>query len=91
VKSIQEVLKSCDHQVPICYQKKVVCLHQKLCDGTPFTALGGKRIQKCRRIIRFKIGREFRLLYQKSESGLVPDILITRQRFESILKLRSKK
>lgn len=86
--SIQKVIKDCPCQPPRCHLEKVRVLHQQLLSGIPYPHLGGKRIRQNREIIRFKIGRNWRLLYLRKAEGIEPYCLITRQKFEQILMRR---
>ena len=86
--SLQQVLSKCPHQVPDCHIQRAMELHQQLTEGASFNRLGGKRIKQSPHIIRFKIGRGWRLLYLEQGPRLVPYCLIARQRFEQTIKRR---
>jgi hypothetical protein len=86
--AIQEVLEACSCPPPHCHAERVKSLHDQLISGIPYPQLCGKRIRQSKDLIRFKIGRDWRLLYQRMGNELVPYRLITRQQFEQILKRR---
>jgi hypothetical protein len=67
---------------------RVQKLHRQLMDGTPAASLGGCRVKQSRNIIRFKIGRDWRLLYRKQGESFVPYRLVSRQSFEQVIKRR---
>lgn len=86
--SIEHVLTTCTNQVPKYYLQRAYKLHQRLCDGAHYAALNGVRIKHNPELIRFKIGREWRLLYRKIDNGLIPYCLVSRQNFDRKLKRR---
>lgn len=86
--TIQSILANCPHQVSACHQAKALGIDQALLSGTPFTALGGKRVRCREGLLRFKIGSAWRLLYQATANGYVPCALVSRQRLERELKRR---
>jgi hypothetical protein len=86
--SIHKVLEACSCSPPLCHVERAKFLHNQLISGIPYPQLGGKRIRQSKDLIRFKIGRDWRLLYQRKGRDLVPYCLITRQQFEQILKRR---
>ncbi len=86
--TIQTILARCPHQVSTCHQAKAQSIDQALHAGTPFTALGGKRVRCREGLLRFKLGSAWRLLYQITTSGYAPCALVSRQCFERELKRR---
>lgn len=86
--AIHSILYNCRHQISACYQAKALSIDQALLSGTPFTALGGKRVRCREGLLRFKLGSDWRLLYQITASGYVPLALVSRQCFERELKRR---
>lgn len=86
--TIHHILATCPHQVRPCHQSKAIEIDQALQAGTPFTALGGKRVRCRSGLVRFKLGCAWRLLYQISANGYVPHSLVSRQCFERELKRR---
>lgn len=87
--TLQQVLNSCPWRVPPCHIRKAEQLHQQLTCGIPYTRLGGKRIRQNRNLVRFKIGRDWRLLYRRKSCGAMePYLLIIRQQFEQTLMRR---
>jgi len=86
--SLQHILSKCRHQIPTCHIQQAIELHQQLADGASFHRLGGTRIKQSPHIIRFKIGRDWRLLYREQGHRLAPCCLIARQCFERTLKRR---
>lgn len=86
--SLQQILSKCPHQVPDCHIQRAKELHQQLTEGTSFNRLGGKRIKQSPHIIRFKIGRDWRLLYLEQGPRLVPYCLIARQCFNQAINRR---
>lgn len=86
--TIHSILARCPHQVSRCHQAKAVIIDQALHAGTPFTALGGKRVRCREGLLRFKLGSDWRLLYQITATGYAPCALVSRQCFERELKRR---
>lgn len=86
--TIQAILSSCPHQVSACHKAKALDIDQALHAGIPFTALGGKRVRCREGLLRFKLGSDWRLLYQVVAKGYVPCALVSRQCFERELKRR---
>ena len=86
--TIQAILSSCSHQVSACYKAKALDIDQALHAGIPFTALGGMRVRCREGMLRFKLGSDWRLLYQIAATGYVPCALVSRQCFERELKRR---
>lgn len=88
MRTIQSILANCHHQISVCHQAKALNIDQALQAGTPFTALGGKRVRCCDGLLRFKLGCEWRLIYQATATGYLPCALVSRQCFERELKRR---
>ncbi|NNB29179.1 hypothetical protein [Pseudomonas fragi] len=86
--NIQFILSCCQHQVSACHQARALSIDQALLSGTPFTALGGKRVRCREGLLRFKLGSDWRLLYQITATGYAPCALVSRQCFERELKRR---
>ncbi len=86
--TIHSILARCPHQVSTCHQAKAQSIDQALHAGTPFTALGGKRVRCREGLLRFKLGSDWRLLYQITATGYAPCALVSRQCFERELKRR---
>ncbi|MBV4532800.1 hypothetical protein [Pseudomonas farsensis] len=86
--TIQSIIARCPHQVGSCYKSKALDIHRALMAGIPFTVLGGKRVRSCDGLLRFKLGSDWRLLYQVTSNGYSPCALVSRQRFERELKRR---
>jgi hypothetical protein len=86
--TLQSIVEHCPHQVHQCYIKKAHKLHEALLAKVCITLLGGVRLKRRPELIRFKLGREFRLIYRMSEDGLEPIQLMTRQAFDRELKRR---
>lgn len=86
--NIQSILSCCQHQVSACHQARALSIDQALLSGTPFTALGGKRVRCREGLLRFKLGSDWRLLYQITATGYAPCALVSRQCFERELKRR---
>jgi len=55
--------------LPHTYQQKVNTLVSALALGVPFTRLGGKKIKCNQSLIRFRIGRNHRLLLKTDSQG----------------------
>ena len=85
---IHTLIATCPHQVSPCHQEKLLQLDRSLQLGTPFPALGGKRLRCRPELVRFKIGREWRVIYSISSAGTQVYSLVSRQCFERELKRR---
>jgi hypothetical protein len=88
VHTLQPVIEHCPHQVHQCYIKKAYEIHNALLANICISILGGVRLKRRPELIRFKLGRELRLIYRISENGLEPIQLMTRQAFDRELKRR---
>ncbi|GAA6131877.1 ParE family toxin-like protein [Halopseudomonas sabulinigri] len=86
--TIEKILSNSSHQISPCSYAKAIEIDQALRTGTPFTALGGKRVRCRKGIVRFKLGKAMRLLYTVTETGYEAHSLVSRQRFERELKRR---
>lgn len=86
--TIESILANCSHQVSACCQAKALAIDQALLSGTPFSVLGGKRLRCRQDLLRFKLGYDWRLLYQIVPGGYVACALVSRQRFDRELKRR---
>lgn len=86
--ALRFVIEHCPHQVHQCYIKKAQEIHEGLLAKACITLLGGVRLKRRPELIRFKLGREFRLIYRIAEHGFVPVQLMTRQAFDRELKRR---
>lgn len=82
------VIEHCPHQVHQCYIKKAQEIHEALLAKVCITLLGGVRLKRRPELVRFKLGREFRLIYRNAEHGFEPVQLMTRQAFDRELKRR---
>ncbi|RGP52586.1 ParE family toxin-like protein [Pseudomonas abyssi] len=86
--AIEKILSNSSYQISSCYYAKAIEIDQALRKGTPFTALGGKRVRCRSGLVRFKLGKGWRLLYALTASGYEPHSLVSRQCFERELKRR---
>lgn len=86
--TIQSVIFNCPHQVRACHQAKALLIDQELAKGTPFTSLGGKQVRCRKGLLRFKLGTDWRLLYESTAAGYRACFLVSRQSFERELKRR---
>ncbi len=71
--------------LPNSYRHKTLSVVRAIADGTPFTLLGGKNIKSNPALIRFKIGRSFRLILSKEKNRLTFK-LCRRQGYEQHFK-----
>jgi len=86
--AIQSILSNCPHQVSACHQAKALRIDLALLSGIPFTALGGKHVRCRKGLLRFKLGSDWRLLYQSTATGYEACALVSRQSFDRELKRR---
>lgn len=87
--AIQDLIRTCRQQITPCYKRKILEIDNALKKGTPYPLLGGKRIRCRGDLVRFKIGRDWRLVYREDRNKrLSPYRLTSRQRFEDSLKRR---
>lgn len=75
-------------QVAMCHIRKIQAIQGALCEGVCFSQLGGVRVKRRPNLVRFKIGRDYRLIFKQSDAGLTPYKLVTRQAFERELVRR---
>lgn len=86
--NIFKVIARCNQQVPECHLRKALEIDSLLGRGVPFTRLQGAKIQQSQALIRFKLGREWRLVYINRGSRYEPLYLTSRQGFETKIKRR---
>ena len=86
--NIHKVIQLCPQPVSGCYVDKIIQLDHLLASGVPFVSMGGKRVRQAPNLVRFKIGRKFRLIYSVKNHRLVPFCLVHRQQFDKVLKRR---
>ncbi len=86
---LHTVLNACNSHLPLCHRNKALITFNALLDGHPYLLLGGAKLKRRPDLVRFKLGREFRLIFKLKDEGLVPYQLVTRQRFDRELKRRS--
>lgn len=85
---LDDVLSQLNFELPCCYEKKVRNIVSQLEQEVPYLLLGGVKVRKDVGLIRFKIGRDYRLIFKQSDEGLIPYKLVTRQAFERELVRR---
>lgn len=90
MQQIQKILNAKSGQIPACYFRKVIDIDQLICTGASYTTFGGKRIRQQPDLIRFKVGRGWRLIYEEKDNKLSPVCLIPRQQFEKVIRRRRK-
>ncbi|MGR5232971.1 ParE family toxin-like protein [Vibrio rotiferianus] len=71
--------------LPNSTRQKTLSVVSSIADGTPFTVLGGKNIKSNPSLIRFRIGRSFRLILSKGNKRLTFK-LCRRQGYEQRFK-----
>jgi len=86
--TIQQLFNSTKYQIPACHQQLAKDIDSQLNAGVSFKQLGGKKIRRCSDLVRFKIGRDFRLVYSLKEAKLVPVFIVSRQHFDKKIKRR---
>lgn len=85
---LEELLLRCKSQLPSCYAQEARDIAAQLALGVPYPLLGGCKIRRTEGILRFKLGREFRLIFKQTDIGWTPYKLVTRQAFERELVRR---
>jgi hypothetical protein len=86
--TIQQLFGSTKYQIPACHQQLALGIDEQLNAGVSFKQLGGKKIRRCSDLIRFKIGRDFRLVYSLKGTKPVPVFIVSRQHFDKKIKRR---
>lgn len=90
MKSLPKILSNSHYSIPQCHLTRALQLHQQLRHGVPYTYLGGVRLRQNPQLVRFKIGRNFRLLYKIVGLSIQPYQFISRQKFKKTIKRRCK-
>jgi hypothetical protein len=85
---IAEIVSDCRSTLAPAIFRKFEQTLDSLNGEIPYTLLGGKKIRRSPGLIRFKIGRDHRLICKQTDSDLVPYKLVTRQAFERELVRR---
>lgn len=88
MQQINSIIKSCSSNLNPSQIRKIQEIHKKISAGANIKRFHGKTIKQKPELIRFKIGQNFRLLYQKNTYGLIPLQIMTRQSFGKFLKRR---
>lgn len=86
--TIQQLFNSTKYQIPTCHQQLAKDIDNQLNAGVSFKQLGGKKIRRCSGLVRFKIGRNFRLVYSLKAAKPVPVLIVSRQHFDKKIKRR---
>ncbi|WP_422449088.1 MULTISPECIES: hypothetical protein [unclassified Endozoicomonas] len=73
--------------LPSVYQKKVQEIANELSSGTPFQLLGGKKIRCNKSLVRFRVGRNHRLILKTGAGGRELQLL-NRQCYEKAFERR---
>ena len=74
---------------PTCQHDKVGSILSSLKKAIPYTLLGGVKIKRRPHLIRFKLGRGYRLVVKQTADGFEPYKVMTRQCFQRELTRRS--
>ncbi len=88
MKTIHQVVIESKHQIPHCYIEQALEIDRLLRAGMSFQHLKGKKIRCNDSLIRFKLGRSFRLIYQLTNNHLDAVSLVSRQNFDKQIKRR---
>ncbi|TCK09135.1 hypothetical protein [Marinobacterium mangrovicola] len=86
--SVKSLLISTRFPIPPCHQKRARYIEKAIAEGAPFASLGGQRIAACPSLVRFRLGRQWRLIFREEHNTLVPHRLISRQAFDAELNRR---
>jgi hypothetical protein len=86
--TIQQLFNSTKYEIPVCHQQLALQIDEQLNEGISFKKLGGKKIRRCSDLIRFKIGRDFRLVYSLKQAKPIPMFIVSRQHFDKKLNRR---
>ncbi|GAA5189566.1 hypothetical protein [Ferrimonas gelatinilytica] len=81
-------LKSLHQQLPERQQRRVNNITQALIDGQNYHSLGGVRVRCNNNLIRFRLGRNWRLIFRQSPLGYEFLSVVSRQDFETEIKRR---
>jgi len=72
-----------------CHVQRALNIFNALCNATPYLKLGGVKVKRRPNLIRFKLGRDYRLIIKQTLDGFEPYQIMTRQRFQRELTRRS--
>lgn len=72
-----------------CHVQRALSIFNALCNATPYPKLGGVKVKRRPHLIRFKLGRDYRLIIEKTLDGFELYQIMTRQRFQRELTRRS--
>lgn len=72
-----------------CHMQRALNIFNALCNETPYPKLGGVKVRRRPNLIRFKLGRDYRLIIKQTLDGFEPYQIMTRQRFQRELTRRS--
>ncbi|MBR9883493.1 MAG: hypothetical protein GYB21_07470 [Oceanospirillales bacterium] len=86
--TVKSLLVATRLPIPPCHQQRARHIEKAIAQGVPFTALGGQRIAACPELVRFRLGRQWRLIFREQHDALIPHRLISRQAFDAELKRR---
>ncbi len=72
-----------------CHIKRAFYILNALFNAIPYPALGGVKVKRRPNLIRFKLGRDYRLIIKQTLDGFEVFEIMTRQRFQRELTRRS--
>ena len=86
--SIEIIVESSECFLPAVYQTRAKSIDQQLKNGRSIKQLKGRKIRELKSHIRFKLGRNYRLVYFVSQEGYIPMVIVPRQQLEKWIKRR---
>ena len=84
--STKQLIDTFQSHLPLCQIERAFKIEKALKSGASCRSLGGRKIRSYPNLIRFKLGRGIRFVWQDGSDGLHPKVITTRQGFERTIK-----
>jgi len=88
MKTIQQLFDDTKYQIPLCHKQLAYEIDNKLQAGITYQVLNGTKIRRDKSLVRFKLGRSFRIVYKVSGHTPEPLLLTSRQHFDKKINRR---
>lgn len=83
------ILRKSPSNLSDCHVQRALNILKALSIATPYPKLGGVKVKRRPNLIRFKLGRDYRLIIKQTLDGFEPFKIMTRQSFQRELTRRS--
>lgn len=84
--TFNKTLSKLDHNLSNLERQRARLIHLFLAQGKNYNELGGKKLTCAPELIRFKLGRCWRLIYRKKKGTLCFEAVIPRKKLDQFLR-----